>query len=103
MKVITIFFLAMHYTYAQSAALSAEAQCGELGVFEYNVSDLPEGITPSKVRTCREHPRSLLEKRSVLEKRECLKPDDDRIGCSKDGWACGRKVSVWIAAGTSLS
>ncbi|GIJ82147.1 hypothetical protein Asppvi_000650 [Aspergillus pseudoviridinutans] len=35
----------------------AEAICGDLGVM--NVTDLPEGVDPNAVRTCKEHPEAL--------------------------------------------
>ncbi|KAL4868255.1 hypothetical protein BDV12DRAFT_170031 [Aspergillus spectabilis] len=42
------------------ARAAAEAECGALGVMEFDPADLPEGVLPSDVRKCREHPLSHL-------------------------------------------
>src|SRR5947207_513870 len=39
---------------AAEAALAAE--CGSLGVMKYDMAELPEGVDPSGIRRCAEHP-----------------------------------------------
>lgn len=42
---------------AEAAAEAARAaECGSLGVMKVDVSELPEGIDPSGIRRCAEHP-----------------------------------------------
>lgn len=55
----TLLF-ATYATVAVTAASSpdAEAICGRLGVMKVDPEDLPEGVLPSDVRMCADHPMS---------------------------------------------
>lgn len=66
MKLSTAFISLIAYQaagiFATQSDLSAEAECGALGVMEYNVEDLAPGVQPSDVRPCKEHPLSFLKR-----------------------------------------
>lgn len=69
---------------ADVTQLEAESLCGDLGVME-----VPEGIDPSTVRVCREHPDGISSPEvessaDVLQKRKCWR--GRAVGCSKKGW-----------------
>ncbi|KAK6215669.1 hypothetical protein QIS74_08688 [Colletotrichum tabaci] len=103
-----------------AARTAIEEECGALGVFKYNPSDLQANEDPSRFRKCKEHPMFLegvfpgpgdnsagdgeVEDGAagtspvarseplgnILAKRECLKPSDAQYGCSKDKWCWSR-------------
>ncbi|KAG7097998.1 hypothetical protein E1B28_005306 [Marasmius oreades] len=52
------FLVILHTAMAQVNVPSAAdiAECGELGVLTYNLTDLPEGVDPKSVRKCAGHP-----------------------------------------------
>ena len=57
MKVNIGFLVAAYATMALSAATSnAAAECGALGVMNYDAKDLPEDVAPEDVRLCADHP-----------------------------------------------
>ncbi|KAG7097997.1 hypothetical protein E1B28_005305 [Marasmius oreades] len=57
------------------------AECGELGVLTYNLTDLPEGVDPRSVRKCAGHPLQRITPEiaardgapavSIMGKRDC--------------------------------
>lgn len=63
-----------------------EAECGALGVMNWDLEDLPADVDRSQLRKCREHPHDMttLKERGILEKRWCVSHDDG--GCSKSGY-----------------
>lgn len=107
-----------------AARTATEEECGALGVFKYNPSDLQANEDPSRFRKCKEHPMFLegvfpgpgdnsagdgeVEDGAagtspvarseplgnILAKRECLKPSDAQYGCSKDKWCWSRCGNV---------
>ena len=89
---------------AASDRADREAQCGALGVMEVDVNNLPAGVDPNEIRTCLEHPKSLLDvEERGLEKRKCEQfPSGPH--CSKSGWCyvnCGDPAVgkwCWLAA-----
>lgn len=77
---------------ASAAKLSqaeAESLCGDLGVMD--TSNLPDGVDPNAVRTCKEHPEGKAGKTLTegdfqvrsLESRSCW--FKDHLGCSAGG------------------
>jgi hypothetical protein len=106
---LTATFLALFATQALSVNMwshpDAEAECGALGVMEWDLDTLP-GYNPAELRKCREHPLSLNlhardegEELNDLSKRACLKGNQNS-GCS-DGWCwkrCGKGGKwCWLA------
>lgn len=76
--------LAKAHIDADRAAL--EAECGGLGVMEWNLDELPQGTNITNLRKCREHPTTIAEQRLYLHKRSCRSKDEDtQYGCA-DGW-----------------
>lgn len=74
----------------------AEALCGAMGVME-----VPEGVDPSEVRVCKEHPDT--DDSNVLKKRQCWHGKD--VGCSNSGWcykSCkgGHGAWCWSTVGS---
>ncbi|RHZ63046.1 uncharacterized protein CDV56_103804 [Aspergillus thermomutatus] len=65
---ITAFGLVSVVSGTKLSYTMAEAICGDLGVI--NVTDLPEGVNPNAVRTCKEHPEGGAFQKS-LDKRDC--------------------------------
>lgn len=56
MKPFTYLLLTIYATTALSTSISAEEECGSLGVLKIDPADLPEGVTPADVRKCADHP-----------------------------------------------
>lgn len=61
MKLLTYFLVGISATTAlalrsPNTGPNAEAECGALGVMEYDPADLPEGVSPADIRKCKEHP-----------------------------------------------
>ncbi|KAL6858135.1 hypothetical protein ACO1O0_005588 [Amphichorda felina] len=92
------------------ASPAAKDVCGDLGVMEVDLSNLPEGVDPTKIRTCADHPSKLSseneENSPLLAKRDCWYGKTP--GCSKDGWcykSCGDAGSgqwCWAAENGGL-
>ncbi|CCT74733.1 uncharacterized protein FFUJ_10798 [Fusarium fujikuroi IMI 58289] len=91
------------------SAPNAAAECGALGVAEWDLDALPAGTEVSELRKCKEHPLSLKihsrnpdsTKVNVLEKRKCTSSiHKPKFGCDKH-WCwqnCGsRKEEEWGA------
>lgn len=70
--------------------------CGSLGLAEWDLDNLPEGVDATKLRTCKEHPRALMSPRkddanlNVLQERACY-IGNLNYGCS--GGYCWKKCS----------
>lgn len=91
------------------ASPAAKDTCGDLGVMDVDLSNLPEGVDPSNIRACANHPSSQRpesQENSLLAKRECW--FGKQYGCSKDGWCyktCGDAGSgqwCWAAENGGL-
>ncbi|KAM0424431.1 hypothetical protein ACHAPT_010352 [Fusarium lateritium] len=89
MKLVTVFIgligLASAKIYIHP---DAAAECGELGVMEWELDDLEPGYDITKLRKCREHPVTLLKEKHTLEKRKCYNGPKQR-GCDK-GYCWGK-------------
>ncbi|KAF9262624.1 hypothetical protein L218DRAFT_394915 [Marasmius fiardii PR-910] len=108
MKFSQVVFLAcqtvMVLAFTPSAADVAE--CGELGVLTYNVSDLPAGVSPDSVRKCANHPlgkitpeiaaRDGAPATNILGKRDCWYGAS--YGCSGDA---GKPKYCWKTCGAN--
>ncbi|KAI1022324.1 hypothetical protein LB505_007351 [Fusarium chuoi] len=73
-------------------APNAAAECGALGVVEWDLDALPAGMEVSELRKCKEHTLSLKihsrnpdsTKVNVLEKRKCTSSiHKPKFGCDK--------------------
>ncbi|GLA07580.1 hypothetical protein AnigIFM60653_008814 [Aspergillus niger] len=60
MRLLTYLLLTIYATTAVSTDISAEEECGSLGVMKIDPADLPEGVTPAYVRKCADHPLGYL-------------------------------------------
>ncbi|GKZ69492.1 hypothetical protein AnigIFM50267_004701 [Aspergillus niger] len=60
MRLLTYVLLTIYATTAVSTDISAEEECGSLGVMKIDPADLPEGVTPADVRKCADHPLGYL-------------------------------------------
>ncbi|KAI1064152.1 hypothetical protein LB506_007737 [Fusarium annulatum] len=81
------------------SAPNAAAECGALGVAEWDLDALPAGTKVSELRKCNRNPDST--KVNVLEKRKCTSSiHKPKFGCDKH-WCwqnCGsRKEEEWGA------
>ncbi|PYI09936.1 hypothetical protein BO78DRAFT_307067, partial [Aspergillus sclerotiicarbonarius CBS 121057] len=63
MKILPYFLVGIYATTTTALGasspntdLDAEAECGALGVMEFDPASLPEGVTAADVRKCRDHP-----------------------------------------------
>ncbi|KAF5017695.1 hypothetical protein F66182_10351 [Fusarium sp. NRRL 66182] len=74
------------------SAPNAEAECGALGVMEWDLDTLPPDAVLGELRKCKEHPLSLnihsrnldAENAKVLEKRKCTSSiGKKKYGCDK--------------------
>ncbi|EAW12326.1 uncharacterized protein ACLA_062930 [Aspergillus clavatus NRRL 1] len=89
---ITAFGLVSVVSGTKLSYTMAEDICGDLGVM--NVTDLPEGVDPNAVRTCKEHPEGIFQK--SLDKRDCW--FGSPLGCSASGY-CYKSLALVNGAG----
>ncbi|KAN0075833.1 hypothetical protein V8E54_007103 [Elaphomyces granulatus] len=96
-NVITAFGLMSLTSAARLSQAEAETICGDLGVMD--TTNLPEGVDPNAVRTCKEHPEGAGKS---LESRSCWFKSN--LGCSNGGYcykSCAQPGSgewCWTAA-----
>ncbi|CRG83198.1 hypothetical protein PISL3812_00548 [Talaromyces islandicus] len=87
-----------------AAATQAEAQCGDLEVLNIAEADIPAGVDPTAIRTCKNHPEG--SAKESLSKRKCW--TGAPVGCSKNGYcykSCGASGSgewCWTALNGGL-
>ncbi|KAH6886794.1 hypothetical protein B0T10DRAFT_549750 [Thelonectria olida] len=96
MKFISAFSTLVAYVAVGALSMpsdSAAAECGALGVADWDLNSLPAGVDVKDLRKCKEHPLSLVSPNEVensLEKRTCY--DGPKSGGCSDGWCwktCG--------------
>ncbi|KAH7469653.1 hypothetical protein IWW34DRAFT_738948 [Fusarium oxysporum f. sp. albedinis] len=98
-------FAAQAFAVNMYSAPNAAAECGALGVAEWDLDTLPAGMDVSELRKCKEHPLSVKihsrnpdsTKVKVLEKRKCTSSKwKPKAGCDKH-WCwqnCGSAKEV---------
>ena len=59
MKLSTSAFSLISLHIIGISSVPVKEECGDLGVMDFDVKDLPEGVKPEDVRKCRDHPNSL--------------------------------------------
>ncbi|GCB26984.1 hypothetical protein AAWM_09869 [Aspergillus awamori] len=81
MRLLTYLLLTIYATTAVSTDISAEEECGSLGVMKIDPADLPEGVTPADVRKCADHRLGMsivmglaMSRKATLQSLQRMKP-----------------------------
>ncbi|KHO00382.1 uncharacterized protein MAM_01160 [Metarhizium album ARSEF 1941] len=96
MRLLKAVALAIVYAQgARSAPTDLEQECGSLGVMKVDPAMLPEGVDPSRVRKCLDHPEGPgygYEGEKLFE-RACWDRKIRSRGCSRSGY-CWRSCDT---------